>query len=174
MTPGSPMPVPSTPWRALALIILAPLVALALAAGLALDARDAAQRAETAQARLAHALSRPARAPGAEAQALLVPGATAGLAGSALQALVLAAVAPSGAEVVQVAAGAVADEGPLTRLRLSLDLRGTEPQLVLALLALEGAVPLVAVDRLDLQAAGEDGTLQARLDLSAWAGKVAP
>lgn len=163
-----------TPWRDLAVVVLAPVVVLALALGLWWQAGQAQVRADAAEDRLAHALSRPARAPEAEAVALLVPGATVGLAGSALQALVLAAVQPSGVQVSEVTMGGAVDEAPLTRLGLTLQITGSEPQIVTALLALEGAVPLVRVDRLDVQSAGEGFGLAATLVLSAWAGQVAP
>ncbi len=168
----------NVPWRELSVVVLGPLVVLALALGLWRSADAAVTRAEMAQGRLAHALARPIQSPEAEAQAALVPGETAGLAASALQALVLAAVQPSGAEVVELAAGAVDPAAPLTRLHMTLQLKASEAELVAALVALEGAVPLIVVDRLDAQGAGQgpgqDPTLAATLALSAWAGKVTP
>ena len=58
-------------------------------------------------------------------------------------------------------------------MHLTLRLEGTEPQLAAALVALEGAVPLVMVDRADVQM-GAGGQLAASLALSAWAGQVGP
>jgi hypothetical protein len=160
------------PLRALLVVAMAPFVVLGLGAGLWWQADSEAAHAAAVQARLSHALSRPAPAPEAEAMALLVPGETVGLAGSAFQALVLAAVQPTGAGVVEVAAGPADAAAPLTRLHLALSLTATEPQLAAVVLALEGAVPLITVDRLDVQADGAG--LSARLALSAWAGKVVP
>ena len=162
----------TVPWRDLALVVLAPLAILALAAGLWSQAGTAEAEAETATARLTHALSRPAPSPEAQAMALLVPGDSEGLAASAFQALALAAVQASGAVVAEVAAAAPEASGPLTRLHLTLRLEGTEPQLAAALVALEGAVPLVVVDRIDVQAGG--AALTATLALSAWSSQVAP
>ncbi len=161
-----------TPWRDLALVVVAPVMVVGLGLGLWRDAQGAEARAAAAQARLAHALSRPAPAPEAEATALLLPGETAGLAASAFQALVRAQVQGTGAEVAEVAAGAAEAAAPLTRLHLTLTLTGSETGIAAALVALEGAVPLIAVDRLDMQ--GGDGRLTATLALSAWTGKVVP
>jgi Type II secretion system (T2SS), protein M subtype b len=164
----------SVPWRSLALVGLAPLAVLALAAGLWRDADAAETEADAARARLAHALSRPAPSPEAAAMELLIPGDSAGLAGSAFQALVLARVQPSGAQVLEVAAAPAEPLDALTRLHLTLQVQATEAQVAAALVALEGAEPLIAVDRLDVQAGGDGGVLSATLTLSAWAGKVVP
>lgn len=163
----------TAPWRDLAVVVLAPLAVLALAAGMWVQAETVSVQAELAGARLAHALSRPAPSPEALAMALLLPGESEGMAASAFQALVLAQVQPSGAVVAEVAALAPEVEGPLSRLHLTLRLEGSEPQLAAALVALEGAVPLVMVDRADVQM-GAGGQLAASLALSAWAGQVGP
>lgn len=164
----------TAPWRDLAVVVLAPVAVLALAAGLWLGAGDSDAAATAAEARLAHALSRPAAAPEAQAMALLLPGGTPGLAASAFQALALARVAPSGAAVVEVAAGEAVADAPLTRLHLSLRLNATETQLAQVLVALEGAEPLIAVDQVDAQAGDAGGPLSVTLALSAWAGEVKP
>ena len=161
----------TVPWRALAVVVGAPVVVLALAAGIWVQADSVSAQAEMAEARLAHALSRPAPSPEAEAMALLLPRESKGMAALAFQALVLAQVQPSGRVVAEVAASAPEVGGPQNRLHLVLRVEVREPELAAALVALEGAVPLVGVDRLDVQAIA-GGQLTATLAPSAWAGQV--
>ena len=73
--------------------------------------------------------------------------------------------------MAEVAASAPEVGGPQNRLHLVLRVEVREPELAAALVALEGAVPLVGVDRLDVQAIA-GGQLTATLALSAWAGQV--
>ena len=159
--------------KARALLILVLPAALALVAAVLALAAAAylTENADRAQARLQAALDHRPDDPVAQATALMVPGATVGLAESALQAQVLALV--TGAEVLQIDARGVEAEGALTRLRLGLRLSGDEAGLMRSLMALEATEPLIFVDA--LRVTGEaGGTLTAEIDLSAYSGKIAP
>lgn len=165
--------------RALLTLLLPVLLALGLGAGGLILALGANASADAAQARLQEALARHRQEPAILAEGLLVPGATQGLAASALQKQVLALVQDSEVQALEPR-GAEA-EGPLTRLRLTLRLQGEEAAILRDLIALEKAEPLILVDGLRITAAEEalaDGApgmvLGAELDLSAYAGQVAP
>jgi predicted Zn-dependent protease len=158
--------------RALVILALPPVLAILLAlAGLAYAARQGAM-ADAAQARLDSALARRPDEPVVQAAALLVPGATAGLAASALQARILGLIPD--VEVQQIEARGTEAAGDLTRLRVNLRLTGAEAPALQALIALEAATPLIFVDALRVTGQGDGATLAVDLDLSAYAGKVAP
>jgi hypothetical protein len=158
--------------RALMLLLIPPAVAVALALAAMGFVLQAGQTADDAQARLQLALDRRPADPVVQAAELLVPGATAGLAASALQARVLLLV--TGAEVRQIEARGAEAEGALTRLRLNLRLAGDEAGIMQTLIALEQATPLIFVDALRVTGQGDGGALSVEMDLSAYAGKVAP
>lgn len=156
------------------LIVLAPPV-LALLLGLAALAHAVRQGAlaDAAQARLDQALARRPEEPVVQAAALLVPGATAGLAASALQARILGLV--PGVGVQQIEARGTEPAGNLTRLRVTLRLSGEEAAVLQALIALEAATPLIFVDALRVTGSGDGSTtLAVEMDLSAYAGKISP
>lgn len=161
--------------RSVLLVAGAPLAIFALSLGLWLQTGARQREAEAVATRLAHALSHPAPAPVAEGVALLVPGATPGLAGAALQSRVRSLAAESGAEVLQLESAAPEAAPPLARLPLTLHLRATEPQVAALIQALETARPLIRIDRLDLRGEGQEaGVLDATLALSAWSAEVKP
>lgn len=180
-----------TPIRAALILCAAPALALLLG-GIALAwAVGQGAAADAAQARLQQGLAQNRLAPVIRAEGLLLPGRTQGLAASALQAQVLGLV--EGAEVQQIEPRGAVPEGALTRLRLTLTLAGAEAQVMQGLIRLEQAEPLLFVDGLRLRAgeagagggdgsgdgAGDGsgdggGTLVAEIDLSAYAGQVAP
>ncbi|MBI1171978.1 hypothetical protein GC209_11290 [bacterium] len=158
--------------RALILLLVPPGLAVLLALGALWAAAVLTFDADAAQARLQAALDHRPAEPVVQAAALLVPGATAGLAASALQARVLALV--QGAEVQQIESRGAEAEGALTRLRVNLRLSGDEAGIMQTLIALEAAEPLIFVDALRASGPGDTGRLAAEIDLSAFAGKVAP
>lgn len=158
--------------RALLVVLIPPLVAVALALVVLVYAAGVSQTADAAQARLQLALDRRPVEPVVRAAPLLVPGATTGLAGSALQARVLALV--RGADVQQIEARGTEDAGALTRLRVNLRLAGDEAEVMQTLIALEQAEPLIFVDALRVTGQGDGGALAVEIDLSAYAAKVVP
>lgn len=158
--------------RALMLLLVPMAAAVALAVLAAVLALQASQMADDAQARLQQALDRRPAEPVVQAAELLVPGATAGLAASALQARVLQLV--TSADVQQIEARGAEAEGPLTRLHLNLRLAGQEAGLMQTLITLEQAQPLIFVDALRVTGQGDGGSLAVEMDLSAYTGKVAP
>ncbi len=158
--------------RALLLLLVPLAVALALAVLPMAFAVQASQSADDAQARLQLAQDRRPTEPVVQAAELLVPGATAGLAASALQARVLQLV--TNADVQQIEARGAEVEGALTRLRLNLRLAGQEAGLMQTLIAFEQAQPLIFVDALRVTGQGDGGSLSVEMDLSAYTGKVAP
>lgn len=161
--------------RAFALVVLAPVLLCGLAAGLVVQAIDTRAQAGALQDRLARAMDRPLAEPVTRGTALLVPGQSAGLASAAFQALVKALTEAAGAELVQVEAAPPDPEPPLSRLHLTVRLRGAEGQIASSLSALETATPMIRIDRLDLQGEGQEaGVLTATLTLSAWAAEVTP
>lgn len=154
------------------LILLLPAVFAMAGAVLTLGAAALlTANADQAQAKLQAALDHRPDDPVAQATELLVPGATVGLAGSALQARVLALV--SGGDVQQIEARGAEAEGALTRLRVALRLSGDETGPMRSLMARETAEPLIFVDALRVTGGGT-GPLIAEIDLSAYAGKIAP
>ena len=158
--------------RALLLLLLPLAVSLVLALAAVVFALQASQTADDAQARLQQALDRRPAEPVVQAAELLVPGATAGLAASALQARILQLVGQ--AQVQQIEARGAEAEGALTRLRVNLRLAGAESDVMQTLIALEQAQPLIFVDALRVTGQGDGGSLAVEMDLSAYAGKVAP
>ncbi len=158
--------------RALLLLLIPMAVSVVLALGSLAFAVQASQTADDAQARLQQALDRRPEEPVVQAADLLVPGATEGLAASALQARVLQ-LAGQG-QVLQIEARGAEAEGALTRLRVNLRLAGDEAGLMRTLIALEQAQPLLFVDALRVTGQGDGGRLAVEIDLSAYAGKVAP
>ncbi len=158
--------------HALMLLMIPLAVAMLLAVAAFAFAVQAGQTADEAQARLQQALDRRPAEPVVQAAALLVPGATAGLAASALQARVLNLV--TGATVQQIEARGAEAEGALTRLRVNLRLAGEEASVMQTLIALEQAQPLIFVDALRITGQGDGGSLAVEMDLSAYAGKVVP
>lgn len=158
--------------RALMLLLVPPALALALGLAALAFALQAGQTADGAQARLQLALDRRPADPVVQAAELLVPGATVGLAASALQARVLDLV--TAASVQQIEARGAEAEGALTRLRVNLRLVGDEAGVMQTLIDLEQAQPLIFVDALRVTGQGDGGGLSVEMDLSAYAGKVAP
>ena len=158
--------------RALMLLLLPLAASLAIALAAVIFALQASQTADDAQARLQQALDRRPAEPVVQAAELLVPGATAGLAASALQARILQLVGQ--AQVQQIEARGAEAEGALTRLRVNLRLAGAESDVMQTLIALEQAQPLIFVEALRVTGQGDGGSLAVEMDLSAYAGKVAP
>lgn len=158
--------------RALLLLLLPPGAAAMVALAALAVAATLSAGADAAQARLQAALDHRPAEPVVQAAALLVPGATVGLAGSSLQARVLALV--QNADVQQIEARGAEPEGALTRLRVNLRLSGFETGIMQTLIALEAAEPLIFVDGLRVSGPGDTGRLAVELDLSAYAGRVAP
>ena len=158
--------------RALMLLLIPMAVSMALALAALGFALQASQTADAAQARLQQALDHRPEEPVVQAADLLVPGATEGLAASALQARVLQ-LAGQG-QVQQIEARGAEVEGALTRLRVNLRLAGDEAGVMQTLIALEQAQPLIFVDALRVTGQGDGGSLAVEIDLSAYAGKVAP
>lgn len=104
---------------------------------------------------------------------LLFSGATLGVAGAAMQATVRRAVEAAGAQLDQLDPAPAQAEGALTRLQLTLSLTATEAQVAQVTAALEGAEPLMFIDRLQLDGTGQDGgVLSARIAVSGYAGPV--
>ena len=157
--------------RAYLLLVTPPLLAVLLALTLWAMAAQESQRADVAAARLQTALDQRPADPVVQAAKLLVPGSTAGLAFSALQAQVLALVGQT-TQVQQIDARGAEADGPLTRLPLNLRLVGDEAAVMNALIAIERAEPLIFVDALRVTATGP--SLMVEMDLSAYAGKVMP
>lgn len=158
--------------RAWMVVFIPPVLAVLFALACWGFALSAAGVADDGQARLQAALKQRPQEPVVQAAALLVPGATAGLAASALQAQVLALV--SGVEVQQIEARGAEPAGALTRLPVNLRLAGPEDAVMQAVIALEQAEPLIFVDALRVTAAGNGGPMAVEIDLSAYAGKVSP
>ena len=157
--------------RALLLALVPPFLAVCVALAIWAMAVQQSAVADTAAARLQAALDHRPAEPVVQAAKLLVPGHTAGLALSALQAQVLDLVGPT-TQVQQIdARGAVAD-GPLTRLSVNLRLVGGEVAVLNAVIALERAEPLIFVDAVRATSSGPSLTVE--MDLSAYAGKVTP
>jgi predicted Zn-dependent protease len=158
--------------RALALLLVPPSLAVLMALAALAVAANLSEGADQAQSRLQTALDHRPSEPVVQAAELLVPGSTAGLAASSLQARILALV--EGAEVQQIEARGAEAEGALTRMRVNLRLSGDEAAIMQAMIALEAAEPLIFVDGLKMSGPGDAGQLAVELDLSAYAGKVAP
>lgn len=158
--------------RAVLLLLVPPGVAVLLALTALAMAETLSSSADDAQSRLQTALDHRPSEPVVQAAELLVPGATAGLAGSSLQARILALV--QGVDVQQIEARGAEAEGALTRLRVNLRVSGDEAGIMHTLIALEAAEPLIFVDALRVSGPGDAGRLAVELDLSAYAGKVAP
>lgn len=158
--------------RAVLWLLIPPGLAVLFALAAVIYAASASRDADAAQALLQQALDRRPAEPVVQAAELLVPGATVGLAASALQARVLQLV--GSATVRQIEARGAEAAGPLTRLRVNLRLGGEEAAVMQALIALERAVPLIFVDALRVTGQGDGLALAVEVDLSAYAGKVAP
>lgn len=158
--------------RALLILLVPPCLALMFALAMLTAAARLSSGADTAQARLQAALDHRPSEPVVQAAELLVPGAAAGLAGSSLQARILALV--QGADVQQIESRGAEAAGALTRLRVNLRLSGTEAGIMQTLIALEAAEPLIFVDAMRVTGPGDAGRLAVEMDLSAYAGKVAP
>ncbi len=155
---------------ALCLVVFPPLLAVFLALMAWTTAAQQYARADGAAARLQAALDSRPDEPAVQAARLLVPGSTAGLALSALQAQVLNLLGKT-IQVQQIDARAVETEGPLTRLSVKLRLAGDEASVMKALIAIEWAEPLIFVDALLITASGP--SLSVEIELLAYAGKIA-
>lgn len=158
--------------RALLVLLVPPGMALLLACGALVVAARLSQVADAAQSRLQSALDRRTTEPVVQAATLLVPGAVAGLAGSALQAQVLTLAQAT--DVQQIESRGAEAAGPLTRLRVNLRLSGDEAAIMRTLIAVEAAEPLVFVDAMRVTVQSEGDRLAIEMDLSAFAGKMAP
>jgi|LauGreDrversion4_2_1035121.scaffolds.fasta_scaffold671081_2 hypothetical protein len=155
--------------RALLLLFTPPLLAVVFAMTVWAMAAQQASLADGAAARLQAALElRPAE-PVVQAAKLLVPGTTAGLALSAVQAQVLGLVGQT-VQVQQIDARGAKPEGPLTHLPVKLHFVGNDHAVMNSLIAIERAEPLIFVDALRITASGSRLTVE--MDLSAYAGKV--
>lgn len=164
-----------SPLGATLLLFALPAMALVLGAVMLVTADRARSEAAAAQGRLAAAMVRPAEDPDLQAARLLVPGETAGLGAAALQAVILERVQSPGLTVQQIESNGVAPEGALMRLRATLRLQGSEAQIMSAVMAIEGAEPLLFIDRLEFRGQGqEDGAINAELAISAYAGPFQP
>lgn len=166
----------ATPWRALGLVALPPLLCLTAA----LTATTAANRAQTAAAEAARALAdlRPqltAPAPSDAADRLLVHGATVGVAAAEFHTRVSDIALLSGATLERIDQVATEAAGPLTRMQSQAVLSGSDRAIMDLVVNLEAAEPLILIDRLDLAATDPAGTtLRADLALSAYAIVEAP
>ena len=157
--------------RAFFLVVAPPLLAVFLALLAWIMAAQQSSSADGAAARLQAALDHRPDEPVMQAAKLLVPGSTAGLALSALQAQVLDLVGQT-TQVQQIDARGAEPEGALTRLTVNLRLVGDEVAVMTALIAIERAEPLIFVDGLGVTATGPSLTVE--MDLSAYAGKFSP
>ena len=158
--------------RAVWLLVLPPVLAAFMAVFALGVATTLTSMADLTQARLRAALDHRPSEPVVQAAELLVSGSTIGLAGSALQARILLLV--QNADLQQIEARGAETEGTLTRLRVSLRLSGDETGIMQTIIALEAAEPLIFVDALRVSGPDDQRSFAVELDLSAYAGKVAP
>lgn len=157
--------------RALLVVLAPPLLVVLMAVTAWAMAAHQSARADAVAESLQAALDHHPAEPVVKAASLLVPGSTAGLALSELQARVLDLVGQT-TQVQQIEAREAVADGHLTRLPLNLRLVGDEASVMTALMALERAEPLIFVDALRVTSSGPRLTVE--MDLSAYAGKVTP
>ena len=163
------------PFKALAVVLLPPLLALAFAAAMVVFAAGAAQQAGLSAAQLASARARLPPDPDREAAARLIAGATPGLQASAFQARILSIAAAADLDVDLIEAREPSLENGLVRLHAQASFSGTEAQMMRAVIAFEAAVPLIFLDRMQLNGDNEDGgLLRAEIVFSAYARAEAP
>ncbi len=154
----------------LTLLLSLPGSALVLGLAATLAANTYRTAAQTALGDLAVARQTAVAGPTGRAVGILIQGETAGLAQSALQALVRQRLAETGLVPDQLDPASTEPAAALTRISLTLGLSGTETQIMAAVLELDRGDPLLVLDRIVITGQGvEGGVLQAEIALSGFA-----